>query len=323
MKKQIVVLAALYGVACVSHAAAPATTPGGAPPGAGGGNNGFQQPLVVAACTRASLVVAVNSYLEAQKTGDAKQIAFAEKTTYVENMTAVEPARGLWNTKLPIAFTRSIYDAKRCKTFTEIIVTEGGHPYVIGTRLYVDAGKVTRIDSLVTDQGDWAFDAAAYLKYSKGENWTITPAQRTPAEAMINGANAYLDLFSDKFREAPWGQPCARLEGGAYTNRPKNPDGTPNTDPNALPDFNDPSSTCRAGVPNGILYIINRDYVVDEEQGVVNVFCRFRNSENGLPDSHTFAYVSGKYRWVHTLSVSQPGPPPPAGGAPAAPGTPR
>jgi hypothetical protein len=36
---------------------------------------------------------------------------------------------------------------------------------------------------------------------------------------MIRGANAYLDAFSDKFTDIPWGQPCARLEGGAYTNR--------------------------------------------------------------------------------------------------------
>ena len=66
-----------------------------------------------------------------------------------------------------------------------------------------------------------------------------------------------------------------------------------------------------------MLYIVNRDYVVDEEQGVVNVFCRFSNSQTGLPDSHTFHYVNGRFRWVHTLSVSQPGPAP-AGGAPAA-----
>jgi hypothetical protein len=218
-------------------------------------------------------------------------------------MSAIEPARGLWNKALPIAFTRSFLDSTRCKTFTEIIVTEGGHPYVIGTRLYVDAGKVTRIDSIVTDEGDWLFNAENYLKYSKGENWNLTPAQRTPAEEMINGANAYLDLFSDKFREAPWGQPCARLEGGAYTNRSVLADGSPN--------FEDPDRSCRAGIPNGVLYIVNRDYVVDEVQGVVNVFCRFGNSATGLPDSHTFMFVNGKYRWVHTLNA-QPDPPPAA-----------
>ena len=35
----------------------------------------------------------------------------------------------------------SFHDDKRCKTFTEIIVTEGGHPYVIGTRLYLHGAR--------------------------------------------------------------------------------------------------------------------------------------------------------------------------------------
>jgi hypothetical protein len=51
------------------------------------------------------------------------------------------------------------------------------------------------------------------------------------------------------------------------------------------------------------MYIVNRDYVIDEEQGVINVFCRFGNSTTGMPDSHTFLYKDGKYRWIHTLSV--------------------
>lgn len=297
MKKWIIAAAAFCGIALAAQAAEPPRA------GAGNGNGGFQQPLVLPVCTRATLQAAVDSYLEAQKSGDATRIAFADKTTYLENMSAVEPARALWNTKLPIAFSRSFLDSKRCKTFTEVVVTEGGHPYVIGTRLYVDAGKVTRIDSVVTQQGDWAFNADNYLKYSQAENWKITAQQRTGGEAMINGANAYLDLFSDKFRVAPWGQPCARLEGGAYTNHSD--------------DINDPNSTCRVGIPNGLLYLVNRDYVVDDVQGVVNVFCRFGDSKTGMIDSHTFHYVNGKFRFVHTLSVAAPKAAQPGANAPA------
>jgi len=282
MNKWMVAIAAACGVGLAAQAAEP--------PRAAGNTGGFQQPLVLPVCTRATLQAAVDGYLQAQKTGDASKIAFADKARYLENMSEVEPGKGLWNTSLPVAFSRSFLDSKRCKTFSEVIVTEGGHPYVIGTRLYVDNGKVTRIDSVVTQQGDWAFNADNYLKYSKAENWKITPKQRTGAEAMINGANAYLDLFSDKFRVAPWGQPCARLEGGAYTNHSA--------------DINDPKSTCKVGIPNGVLYLVNRDYVVDDVQGVVNVFCRFGDSKTGMVDSHTFHYVNGRFRFVHTLSVA-------------------
>jgi len=241
-----------------------------------------------AVCTRADLQAAVDGYVAAQKAGDASKLAFADKAVFKENMADVGKGDGLWNKALAVALSRSFLDATRCKTFTEVIVTQGGHPYVIGTRLYVDRGKITRIDSLVTDKGDWLFNANAYLKYSSKEDWSAPKAAaRVSGQELINAANSYLDMFSDKFVKTPWGRPCARLEGGAYTNRD-----------------DDPNATCEVGIPAGVLYIVNRDYVVDEELGVINVFCRFGNSSTGMPDSHTFRLVSGKLSNVHTLSVN-------------------
>jgi hypothetical protein len=238
-------------------------------------------------CTRPSLQAAVDSYLAAQKSGDRTKMALAEKVKYLENTSELQADKGLWNTALPIAFSRSFLDKDRCRTFSEVIVTEGGHPYVIGTPLSVDNGKITGIDSLVTDKGDWLFNANAYLKYSRAEDWSAPKAGRLPMQRLIDAGNAYLDLFSDKVVQAPWGIPCARLEGGAYTNR-----------------NNDPKPTCKVGIPAGVLYIVNRAYVVDEEMGVVNIFCRFGNSQTGMPDSHTFRLVKGKLANVHTLSVN-------------------
>jgi hypothetical protein len=245
-------------------------------------------PQVFPTCTRAELHAAADSYVAAQKSGDISKLALAEKVTFLENMLPVEKGSGLWSKPLPIALSRSFLDATRCKTFTELIVTEGDHQYVIGTRLYVDARKVTRIDSLVTDKGDWLFNANAYLKYSRAEDWSAPkPDARVSAQELINAANSYLDLFSDKFVKVPWGRPCARLEGGAYSNR--------NSDPNA---------TCEVGIPAGVLYIVNRDYIVDTDLGVINVYCRFGNSSTGMPDSHTFRLVNGKLTNVHTISVN-------------------
>ncbi|HEY7671055.1 MAG TPA: hypothetical protein VIC71_02475 [Gammaproteobacteria bacterium] len=239
-------------------------------------------------CTRADLQAAADSYVQAQKSGDVSKMGLADDARFLENMADVAKDAGLWNTALPIALSRSFLDSTRCRTFTEVIVTEGDHPYVVGTRLYVDAGKIKRVDSLVTDKGDWLFNANAYLKYSAAEDWSApAAAARVPAKELISAANSYLDLFSDKFIAAPWGIPCARLEGGAYTNR-----------------NNNPSATCEVGIPPGVLYIVNRDYVIDEEAGVINVFCRFGNSSTGMPDSHTFRLVNGRFTNVHTLSVN-------------------
>ncbi len=61
-------------------------------------------------CTRASLQAAVDSYLAAQKSGDRKKMALADKAKYLENMSEVAVDKGQWNTALPIAFSRSLYD---------------------------------------------------------------------------------------------------------------------------------------------------------------------------------------------------------------------
>jgi len=246
-------------------------------------------------CSRSMLQAATDSYIAAQKAGDLSKLSFAPQVRFSENMSATTKDKGLWNTALPIAFHRSIYDVGRCMTFTEAIVTEGGHPYVIGTRLKVKDGEVTEINSLVTDKDDWFFNADNYLKYSKAEDWSVLPVDnRVSRQELIDAGNQYLDaVFTDKLVQAPWGIPCARLEGGWYSN-PKN----------------DPHATCKMGIPEGVLYIVERSYVVDEELGTVNIFCRF--GCNGMPDSHTFRLVDGKYRWVHTLSVNLTGKPLPS-----------
>lgn len=240
-------------------------------------------------CTRDELKAASAAYVEAQRKGDLAGLPLHEKARYLQNMADVEPAAGLWSTALPVANAISFHDDKRCKTFTEIVVTEGT-PYIIGTRLYLHEGKVIRVDSIVTKTGDWLFNANAFLRYTRAENWQpVHPYQRTSESEMIRGANAYLDAFADKFTDVPWGVPCARLEGGLYTNRDNRPD-----------------ASCEVGVPAGVLYIVNRDYLVDEEMGVINVFCRFGSSTGG-PDSHTFRYIDGKFRQIHTMTAI-PGP---------------
>jgi len=243
-------------------------------------------------CTRSMLQAAADSYIAAQKSGDLSKMSLADKVKYIENMSDTTKEKGLWNTALPIAISHSIYDVGRCKTFSELIVT-GGKPYVIGTRLTVKDGKVTEIDSLVTKEGDWLFDANDYLKYSSADDWSVLPVDdRVSRQQLIDAGNQYFDfVFMDKGIRPPWGTPCARLEGGAYTN-PRN-------------EFKD---TCQIPAPLGNMYIINRSYVVDEEMGAVNVFCRF-GSATGMPDSHLFRLVNGRYRWIHTLSVNLTGKP--------------
>ena len=283
MIKTVLLIGALLGAAAAAQAQ-PAQTPSPYAPLP-------DKPT----CTSAELEAATNAYVDAQRKGDISGLPLAASAHFLQNMATIDRDKGLWNTKLPVADAMSFHDAKRCKTFTQIIVTEGDQPYVIGTRLYLNEGKIVRVDSLVTHKGDWLFNANAYLKYSTKEDWGGVPeGQRTAPGEMIRGADAYLSSFNDKFMQVPWGTPCARLEGGAYTNRK-----------------GDPNASCDVGIPPGVLYIVNRDYLIDEDKGVINVFCRFGDSKTGMPDSHTFRFRDGKIYGVHTLSVNLGGPPSP------------
>ncbi len=240
-------------------------------------------------CSRDELKRLTAAYVEAQGKGNISELPMDPKAHYLENGKDVDAGAGMWTKPLQVAHAMSFHDDKRCKTFTEVIVT-GPVPYVIGTRLYAHNGKIIRVDSLVTKKGDWLFNANSYLKFTTKEDWSpLFKYQLTEPKEMIRGANAYLDGFADKFTDIPWGTPCARLEGGAYTNVK-----------------GDPHASCEVGLPAGVLYITHRDYLIDEELGVINVFCRFGGRAES-PDSHSFRYIDGKIRAVHTLTPI-PGP---------------
>src|SRR4029079_17948152 len=147
-------------------------------------------------CTMDQLKAATAAYVAGQGKGSLAALPLHEKAEYLQDMKTIPAAEGLWNTPLAVAHSMSFHDPVRCKTFSEVIVT-GAKPYVIGTRLYMDQGKVIRVDSLVSKPGDWLFNANAYLKYSKAEDWQpVMKYQGTAPAEMIRGANAYLDAFA-------------------------------------------------------------------------------------------------------------------------------
>jgi hypothetical protein len=238
-------------------------------------------------CSRADLQSKVDKYVEALKKGTPSLMPLASGAKYVENRKEIPFGKGIWQSPLEINFHRSLLDIDTCQTFTEIIHMGSSHPYVLGTRLKIDGKNISEIEALVTDSDDWLFNAQNYLKYSSQEKWDILPiGQRSDRQTLIKAANAYFDVFSDRNANPPWGIPCARLEGGSYTN--------PNGDPKA---------SCTGGPPlEGSVKITNRRYLVDVDMGTVVGLANF-GDENGWPDSHTFRLENGKIRFVHTLTV--------------------
>ena len=229
-------------------------------------------------CTREALEAAAKTLADALGGDSAAKGAIAA-AVYLENTKATNITAGIFATPVTVAFRRSLLDTETCQSFSEIIVTQS-HPYVIGSRMKLAGGAITEIESLVTDDGDWLFDAAGYLRHTTMEDWSVIPeADRDTREVLIAAGNAYLDYFSDKTVVVPWGMPCNRLEGGsAYTN-----------------------NTCNVGVPDGVTFHDKR-WIVDRDLGTAVVLVRF-GSANGLPDSHMFRSLKGKLRYVHTITV--------------------
>ncbi|MEJ2108376.1 MAG: hypothetical protein P8Z37_00385 [Acidobacteriota bacterium] len=246
-----------------------------------------------AECERTMLQKSADAYVDALNQGTPSRMPLSEQAVYIENRQSVPFEDGLWQNPLKIDFHRSILDIETCETFTEIVSATGSHPYVIGTRLKIKDDRIVEIEALVTDEDDWLFNAETYLQYSPRETWDVLPiALRRDRKTLIAAANAYFDVFKDSstVADVPWNIPCARLEGGIYSNP---------TD--------DPEASCTGGPPlEGSIDITHRRFIVDPAMGSVVGLVNFGDA-NGWPDTHMFRLESGKIRYIHTLTVCPDG----------------
>lgn len=243
--------------------------------------------------TRESLQAKVDAYIDALKKGQASIMPLAPGAKYIENRIETAFEDGVWQAPLVVDFHRSFFDVELGETFTEVISVSGSHPYVIGTRLKITGDTIAEVEALVTNEDDWLFNASTYLKYSPQEDWSILPLEmRSDRQTLIRVANAYFDIFKDSStaNDLPWNIPCARLEGGIYSNLDNKPD-----------------ASCTGGPPlEGSVNITNRRFLVDLDMGAVVGLANF-GDENGWPDSHIFRLENGKVRFIHTLTVCPDG----------------
>ncbi|KAI8958041.1 hypothetical protein F5Y11DRAFT_54600 [Daldinia sp. FL1419] len=247
-----------------------------------------------AACTRDFLVGATDKYVAAQAAGSSDDIASlaAPNVTYTENEIPKSISDGVLSEAIKIDHNRSIHDTVNCATFTELIAASNPHQYVIGTRiLFNNDSKISLIESIVTDTGDWAFNATGYLYWNSQEKWDPIPEDKRDTREVIQAAgDAYFNRFKNENVTVPFGVPCSRLEGGAST-APLNMTG---------------DSCTLAGLPS-TLVVTNRRYVVDEVMGVVDIYLGFpgldrSQGDKPMPDSHMFRVESGEIRYIHTVS---------------------
>jgi len=286
-------------------------------------------------CSRKTLQKLADAYVKAQSTGDANKLPLAKDASYAENDKVMDIRQGVLAGPLKVDFTRSLYDTKQCAAFTELVAATDPHPYVIHTRMEAtrNGKKVSKMESVVTDAGDWVFGATEHLAVTRTEKWDEIPKnKRDTREAIQAAADAYLNNWGDPTLPVPHGTPCSRLEGRMST-AARNPDG----------------QACTMGAFPQKLNVTNRRYVIDENFGAVVIFHNFPWLDAGLPKdpgtpaSQMFRVEGGKNRYIHEVTVcttpgcgrgrppgAAPGGPAPGGPAPggpapggsAAPGTP-
>ncbi|PGH17021.1 hypothetical protein AJ79_01405 [Helicocarpus griseus UAMH5409] len=162
-------------------------------------------PLTTAQCDRAILEEATAQFVATQTSGQISVFtALADNVEYTENFQPADINTSLLATALAIDNNRSLHDTTACATYTELIITDPAHPYVTGTQMRFTDNKVSRIDMIITDEGDWLFDAAGTLLYAQSENWDPIPEdQRDTREVIRAGGDAYLNLFNDPNVEVP------------------------------------------------------------------------------------------------------------------------
>jgi hypothetical protein len=243
-----------------------------------------------ARCTLEALKTITDEFLTAQTSGQTTFPSLSSTASYTENRKSVDIKTGILSKPMKIDHARSQHDITQCAAFSEFIVRNTAAPYVIATQLRIDnSTKVSQIDTIWTSTGDWLFNVTGTYYWATREKWDPIPAGKRDSRAVIKAAgDAYCDLFNNKSVTVPWGSPCARLEGGAYTGKGAATD------------------RCDVGVPSGVP-LVNKQYVIDEEYGTVDIIMDFGGVQgqvgaDGLPDSHEFRVEGGKLRFVHTLS---------------------
>ena len=247
-----------------------------------------------AQCSRETLQQLADTYVKAQTAGNAAMLPLAANASYAENDTAMQMSEGVLTEALTVDFTRSFYDTTQCAAFTELVAATHAHPYVIHTRMEAtEDGKVSKMESVVTDAGDWVFGATEFLAVTRVENWGEIPAdQRDTREVIQAAADAYLDNWGNPELPVPHGTPCSRLEGRLST-AARDPAG----------------QMCTMGAFPQRLNVSNRRYVIDETIGAVAIFHNFPwidagiPTDPGTPASQTFRVEGGMNRYIHEVTA--------------------
>ncbi len=172
-------------------------------------------------------------------------------------------------------------------------------PILFASRLKMEKGKITEIETIIARENDFAFNAENVLK-TKDQDWeAILPSEkRIPRKVLADAANNYFALFAENSTvSVPFAQVCDRWENGMQT---------------TASDHDCSPVTFRKRIGMSLNHGPRRVWV-DAEKGISIAFMAFgggasANEANptgrGLVDCHMFRMRDGKVDLI--LSIVGP-----------------
>jgi hypothetical protein len=178
-------------------------------------------------CDRTCLNARVDAYLAALVAHDPSRVALAPGAKFVENIAAMKPGQGLWQTASagPTTFKIYVPDPVSGQVGFIGVLKEADKPIQLALRLKVQGGVITEIEHLVArnlserNLGNLATPRAPLLT-------TVPQAQRSSREQLLKiGASYYDALDNNDGKAAPFADDCVRHENGMQTSTNRQPSG--------------------------------------------------------------------------------------------------
>ncbi len=213
-------------------------------------------------CDRDCLRSITTRYLDAMVRHDATRAPLADDVRFTEDSVELAIGEGLWASIEGLGtYRQDILDPATGTAGVHVVAMEGGKPVLMGTRLKVEGGLITEIESMVvrTPEEGMIFKPDAIVEASPAMNLLPPAGQRNTRAEMEELALRYpagLRVGSFVTSDAPFGAAAYRFENGQLMAGPGCSflPGCDNIREQRLPTL--PGTTARVAA-------------VDEEQGIV------------------------------------------------------
>jgi hypothetical protein len=256
-------------------------------------------------CDRACLEKVMDDFLAAVVAHDPKRAPLSADVKYTENAQELRLGDGFWKTVQGRGkYSHYFADPEFGQVAIMATMMEAGAPLLMSTRLRIELGRITEIESVFFKPGGGGPNniAAVDASVKPDDLWlrSIPPAQRLSRPEMIGVADAY---FSSEQRNDgkgvngtgtyPFTPDCHRIENGsATTNQPRPANEKPGT-------LNLMAMDCLSQLKMGLYYVVQsihgRRYpLVDMERGVVwahSVFDQGTVNSGVLADGTKHSYA--------------------------------